>query len=298
MLTQSVWAQVLVQPNPWKPTNAQKAEIVAMMTNVNCPSLAWHAVAMQRMVAEANFFADRLHLPTPHPIQISDVVDDFIARPWFGMIQETNPPYWPVSIFGSNIYNTNIPREARLRALEFGPLGRIDTTNFDFGFGDGGLSHVMRLSAPQVERYAHNLDDLVGKPSLIDTNGAYQLATQWLAAVDIDMAALRKLKWTVNQLHYKAKGATNYVTLPLYYVDFGNKHFPASGNLRAFDEPLISVEILGTTKELQNLMIHDLSFSCRPLLLITNTLDLVRTPNPPLKQLKQLSGIQTNSASP
>jgi hypothetical protein len=120
-----------------------------------------------------------------------------------------------------------------------------------FGYGLAAKPLISYL--PQVERYAHNLDALIGKPSLIDTNGAYQLATQWLAAVDVDMAAVGKLKWTVNQLHYKAKGATNYVTLPLYYVDFGNEHYPASGNLQAFDEPLVSVEVLGTTKELQDL---------------------------------------------
>ncbi|MBU6408841.1 MAG: hypothetical protein KGR98_00510, partial [Verrucomicrobia bacterium] len=218
--------------------------------------------------------------------------------PWFCHIEGTN--HFPVSTFGTNIYDAHIPREARLRALEFGPKGYIETTNFQFGFYNGTLSHVMRLSAHQVERYANNLDGLVGKPSLIDTNGAYQFATQWLAAVDVDVVDLNKLKWDVHQLRYLPRHATNSVLLPIYYVDFGNKHYPAIGNLQAFDAPLVSVEVLGTTKELQDLRINvnDLSLSRRPLLLITNALDLIRAPNPPTEQLKKAPSLQTNSVRP
>ena len=269
-----------------------------MITNINFPSLAWRASVMQMMVQEANWAADRLHLPTKHPIQISDVVYDYIPRPWFSVIHDTQPPYLPVSVFGTNIFNSSIPRDARLRALEIGPTGQIETTNFGFYFYAGKLRGVMCLSAHEVERYARDLDQLVGQPSLLDTNGAYQLATQWLAAVDMDMAALNKQKWVVHQLRYLPRESINSVLLPLYYVDFGNKHFPASGNLHAFDEPLVSVEVLGTTRELQDLTINDPSFSRRALLLITNTLDLVRRPNPPMKRLQSPLGIQTNSASP
>ena len=294
---------VLAQSNAWALTDAQKAEIAAMMATINHPSLAWRAAVTQKMLAEASYFADRLKLPTPHPIRMTDIPSIQypylgISPPWFSVIHETNPPYWPVSFFGSNIYNASIPREERLRTLKIGANGTFETTNFVFYFADGKLREITHLSEPQVERYAHDLDQLVGKPSLIETNSAHQLATQWLAAVEMDMAGIEQLKWTVHQLHYKALGATNYVTLPLYYVHFGNKHFSASGNLHAFDEPLVSVEILGTTKELQDITINDPSFSRRPLLLITNAIDLVRRPNPPVKRLQSPLGIQTNSPSP
>jgi hypothetical protein len=288
---------VLAQPDTWKFTSAQNQEMNDMVTNINLPSLTWRAAVIQRMVQEANWTADRLHLPTKYPIQIRDVVYDYIPRPWFSVIHATEPPYLPVSVYGTNIFNPSIPRDARLRALEFGPMGQIETTNFGFYFYAGKLRRVMRLSAHEVERYARDLDQLVGQPSIIDNNGAYQLATQWLAAVDMDMAALNKQKWVVHQLRYLPREATNSVLLPLYYVDFGNKHFPASGNLHAFDEPLVSVEILGTTKELQDLTINDPSFSRRPLLLITNALDLVQRPNPLVKRLQAPLGIQTNSTA-
>jgi hypothetical protein len=237
-------------------------------------------------------------LPTKRPIQATDIQYQYlwIAQPWYSLIRnEQTTPLTIINEYGTNIFNTSIPREARLRALKFGVMGTMETTNFFFSFRNGKLCEVLRLSEHSIEYYAHDLDKLVGKPSLIDTNGAYQLATQWLAAVDMDMTALGKLKWTVNQLHYLAHGATNAVALPLYYVDFGNKHYPASGNLHAFDESLITVEVLGTTKELQDLKIKDLSFSRRPQMLITNALELLRTPDPSEKSLQP---IEKNSKVP
>jgi hypothetical protein len=290
-------------------TSAQYTERLAMVTNVNHAGLGWPAAVIPQMLAEANWVTHRLKLPTSYPIQMTDIKDNFIGAPWFRVLHGTNR--FPDTIFGAHIFDSNIPREARISALKIGIGGRFATTNFDFGFESGKLCRITRMSEPDVEYYAHDLDKLVGQPSLIDTNGAYQLATQWLAAVDVDMAALNKLKWTVNQLHYLARGATNYATLPLYYVDFGNIHHPASGNLHAFDKPLISVEILGTTKEPQNLMINDFSLSRRPLLLVTNVLDMIRATNPsvkyfensspfnaPIKRMRHLPDSSTNSVPP
>jgi len=286
----------------WQLTESQKREIAAltnmppqmreqytMIAYLHGGSLAYRGAVIQKMLEEANYFADRLNLPTKRPIQVTDVRYPGVSQPWFDVIRDEHTiPYAIVSDYGTNIFNASIPREARLRALKFGARGTFDAdTNFVFCFSDGKLWEVLRLSEHDIEYYAHDLDKLVGKPSLIDTNGAYQLATQWLAAVDVNMAALEKLKWTAHQLHYLARGATNAVALPLYYVDFGSKHFPAAGpNLKDFDEPLVSVEVLGTTKELQDLTMNDTSLSQRPLMLITNALELIRTPNPPVKRLE------------
>ena len=131
-----------------------------------------------------------------------------VAPMWDGVIREASPPYDPVSVFGHNIYNSGIPREARLRALKIGADGSIETSNFVFIFhGPGRIREVMRITEHDLERYARDLDQLVGKPSLINEAQAHQLAAQWLAAVDMDVTALDKQKWVVNQLHYLAKGA-------------------------------------------------------------------------------------------
>jgi hypothetical protein len=279
-------AQNTANPYPDLTPEQVTAEMRIIMTNLHA-NLAWRAAVVQKMLVEANWAAARLELPTPHPILMTDIQDEYIGLPFSSMLPGTN-----------RLYDINIPREERLHALKFGPQGWIATASFQFYFNAGKLWQVERLSAPNVERYALNLGELVGKPSLIDTNGAYQLATQWLAAVDVDMKALEKLKWTVNQLHYRARGATNYVTLPLYYVDFGNKHFPASENIKAFDKPLVSVEVLGTTKELQELEINEPAFSRRPRLFITNALELFRTPNPSVKQMQNPATAQAYALTP
>jgi hypothetical protein len=215
----------------------------------------------------------------------------WIPAPWMSVIHETNELHYPVSRFGSNIYNASISREARLRALEIGADGTIETTNIFFSVYHGRLGEVMRISEHSIERYARDLDQLVGKPSLINDAQAHQLATQWLATVDIDVAALEKQKWVVHQLRYLAKGATDAVTLPLYYVDFGSVHYhfgTNAPNMQDFDEPMVHVEILGTTKELQDITIHNGAFSRRPLLLITNALDLARMHDPVVKRMEAM----------
>ncbi len=279
-----------------KLTDAQMQEMYGgMIPEINHSTLAYRAAAMQKMLQEANYFADRLKLPTPHPIQVNDIRNPWIVQPWFGLIQDSNGP---ITSFGSNIYDSKLPREGRLRSLQLAAGGTIETTNFFFSFYDGGkIREVQRIDEHLMERYAHRLDELIGKPSLINEAQAHELATQWLAAVDVDVAALGKQKWTVNQLHYLARGATNYVTLPLYYVNFGSIHYTnGPENVKEFDEPMVEVEILGTTKELQDITINDLSFSRRPLLIISNALDLIRTPDPSVKQLKDpSSGVKTNA---
>jgi hypothetical protein len=264
-------------------TETQEKEFLAMVHSINHPTLAYKAEEMKRMLVEANVFSERLKLPTARPININDVLYPHVSPPWFGIIQDSELPYFPATCFSNSIYNSEIPREQRLQALQFGVRGTIETTNFFFSFLQGKLCDVERLGSHNAEYYSDRLDQLVGKPSLIDTNDAFQLATQWLAAVDADMPALRKLTWTVNQLHYKAKGASNAVTLPLYYVDFGSKHyrFAPGSPMKDFDQPQVTVEILGTTKQLQEMRFIDLSLAGRPTLILTNGLELVRITNAP-----------------
>jgi hypothetical protein len=288
-----VWA------DPPKLTEAQGREMMEIVKRVNHATLPYKATVMEMMLNEADFFSDRLNLPVPRPIQIEDVMYPHVSPPWFGIIRETNSLHLPDTAFGIDIYNTNILRDQRLHALKFGVRGEFETTNFFFSFSDGKLLIIERQDKHEMERYADNLDALIGKPSLIDTNGAYQLATQWLASVEVDMKALKKLNWTVNQLHYSPRGTPNAVTLPLYYVDFGSKHhhWPQGSAMKDFDQPLIEVEILGTTKELQFLQLYDASYSRRPQMLITNALELIQLSNPPLRHFESSVAPETNSIS-
>jgi hypothetical protein len=285
-----------------KLNEADRQEMIhGMIPEINHNTLAYRAAVIQKMLGEANYFASRLKLPTPRPMQLRDIKMQYtwVAAPWFGINNEKNTLPYPITVFGSNIFNSSIPREARLRALKIGADGTIETTNFFFSIYAGRLREVMRITAHDLERYARDLDQLAGKMSLINEAQAHELATQWLAAVDMDVTALDKQKWVVHQLRFLAKGATNAVTLPLYYVDFGSIHYTnGPENHKKFDEPMVHVEILGMTKELQDITINDSTFSRRPLLLITNALDLVRMHDPSTKQFNQPSpSVTTNATS-
>jgi hypothetical protein len=94
-------------------------------------------------------------------------------------------------------------------------------------------------------------------------------------------------------MSYLPLKATNAVELPFYYVDFGLQHFHSES--MNFDEPLIEVQILGTTKELQELRVEDETLSRRPQMIITNALELASIPDPPIKQLQGSMKSQTNA---
>jgi hypothetical protein len=263
-LTQTVFSHL---------TQSEAQEELAIVTNINHSTLTYKSATLQQMLVEANYFSDHLKLPTVHPIQITDVQYPFIASPMYNWISDTNFPY----------FSTNISREKRLHTMKIGVGGTIETTNFFFSFHQGKLWDVDRQSEHEMEFYADHLDQLVGKPSLINDEQAHKLATQWLAAVDVDVTALEKQsKATIRCARYQPKGATNLVFVPIYFVQWGTNHSPKY--IQAY-EPAVEVKILGTTKELLELSFNDTTFSHRPLLLITNALDLVRTPNPPMKHL-------------
>ena len=256
--------------------------------------LAYESVAVQMMLHEANHVAEKLKLPTSHPIQPRGVRYPYISPPWYSMVNETTRPYWPITVFSNRIYDTNIPREQRARAFRISLQGTIETTNLLFAFEQGRLSDVERLSDHDVQYYAGDIDKLIGKPSVINEAQAYEMATQWLNAVDIDVAAMeKKYSPQVDQLSVLPVNSTNAVKVPMYFVHWGWRYFRnGDENHTVSSESLVEVKILGTTKELVELRLSDASFSKRPPLLITNAIDLMRMGNPPAKYLN----VNTNEA--
>jgi hypothetical protein len=301
-----IWCFALIQAvcasqQKFDADSPEAQEALAMITNYQLArqptSLAYQSVVIQQMLAEANYFAERLKLPaTPHPIQMADVKYPMAFSPWYSTLKETHYPYWPATIFSNHIFDSSIPREQRTRSLKIGASGGFETTNFAFGFHQGKLMAIERLGEHEVEYYAKDLDKLVGKPSLITDSQAHGMATQWLAAVDIDVPALeKKYPPEVNRLRCLPKGSTNVVELPFYFVHWGWQYFTNNDDNHTISStPLVEVKILGTTKEFVELHMLDTSFSRRPLLLVTNALELIRTPNPSVKHL-QPNPMQNNS---
>jgi hypothetical protein len=266
-----------------KPTDAEADEMLAIIksNHLTTTSLAYRAAAGPQMLTEANYFSKKLNLPPPHPIQGADIVAFHIS-----------PPYY------SRVENTNISSPvARLRAAKIVVGGFIETTNIAFSFNLGRLSGIFNKKHHD-ERF-DLYDEWARTPSLIDTNGAYQLAAQLLSAVDVDVAALEKeykpvveQQWCWNQPGlnvYHPPGDTNKTMLPIFTITWGTNwvEYPAQ------------VQILGTTKELMKLYYSDFSASSRPQLVITNAIELNNIPDPTIKQLENSSpSVQTNSVSP
>lgn len=221
------------------------------MTNLAFISMAYKMTALQLMIGEANFFAQHLNLSTPHPIQITNITYSYVSPPVFG--------------FG----------------------GVIDTTNFDFSFyKEGKLWQI----ANKIEQYGNveRYPEWKKSPSLIDNKGAYQLATQWLYAVSVDVPSLeKKFKAHITQpFHYDPPHSEHKEYLPVYEVKWGDDEHPA-----------VNVTILGTTKELMILVFNDLTFSKRPPLVIPNAGQLASRPDPVVKKFQSAVAAVTNSHS-
>jgi hypothetical protein len=256
-------------------------------------TLAYRAGATEKMLEEANYFAARLRLPTPRPIRIADIKYPMI-----------DPPFTPAcTLPATNLDDTSISREQRLRSIKIGVGGVIETTNFAFSFDHGRLWKVERLKEHNWE-YCDGrlLDSLVGKQSLINETEAHQLAIQWLGAVGVDVAALEKRypaevdrfrilpsKYATNASMTRPYDSPNVVSVPVYVVHWGGRDMSPYGK-----EAMVEVKILGTTKELMQLSLlymmdtrtWDAPFSRRPLVLMTNALDLILTPDPPAKRVE------------
>lgn len=278
---------ISAQEVPPEITDPEEREILALAIKLNRVSLAYKITIVERMLVEANFFSDKLKLVSPHPITLSDLLVQYAV------------PLWNNKIDGTNM---NLSKAERIRQANFVVTGRIGTTNYDFSFNGGRLWNIQRLKIKNEDSIFELYPELAKTPSLIDTNGAYQLATQWLSAVSVDVPALeRKHKLSFFQWFfwgkpedlpkdhwtYNAPTATNKTMLPIYDVKWGEG-----------DTPAVKVTVLGSMKELWELQINDGSVSKRPLLVISNALELNSRPDPPVKHLEHLiEEPQTNSIS-
>ena len=258
--------QAVLAGIPPEITDPEERAMLAAVTNLNHASMAYKAVAIERMLAEANYFSERLALPTPHPLRMSDLKYVHVSPLWGSRIEATD---LPAVALGARL--------ARIRTARFAATGVLESTNFCFSFGKGQLWYVYRHNQEGLQ-YHPSFDKLAVTPSRIGDAGAYQLATQSLAAVSVDVASMeKKIKPLVWRQPYRyPDGTTNEVLLPFFYVQWGQGDFPA-----------VRVTIDGTTKEVLGISMEDTSFSRRPPLVIPNARKLNDTPDPPVKHLQR-----------
>jgi hypothetical protein len=146
---------------------------------------AYKKATLKAMLAEANKICGEMHLPEKLPIQSSDLAKVMIETPYF--------------------------------SDHTGRMGTISTENYLYGTRGNKLAVISKLFPSQDEsQYLASLRArYTASRSRINTNAAYALATQWLAAASVDIKALER--------DYKVfiqpwKSGNNFV--PLYSLDW------------------------------------------------------------------------------
>lgn len=233
-------------------------------------SLAYKTLALQLMLSEANWAGHQLRLPGQWPITQTNLVASLIGPP--------------------RITGTNVG-------------GALTASNYWFSFtNDGKLWNLI------YHKYGPDTSIVVGeyaetemrRVSVITTNDAYQMATNWLTQISVDVEGLnRKYKprtWqqrrcdpplTIEQLMaLKRWEDAPLVDTPIFHVAWGSlaKETPAPKDYKPTTEYTgAEVVILGSTKELLEIRILESEFCKRPPLVITNAAELNSRPDPPMK---------------
>lgn len=243
-----------------------------MMTNVIAylhTTFAYQSAAMQLMVGQANFDAQQLHL------------------------RETLPITAPAN---TNAWIVAAPPD--------GVAGGFATSNYIYRFLAGKLAAIYWKPHPRGTA----ADAAETQASLIDTNGAYELARQWLSGLSVDVTALES-KYPHHVADLAARppiarrpvlGATNRapgravaaarrasITPPVFRVTWGGR----SGRAAAASTPVqVTVEVLGSTKQCIGLRVQNPDLLKAPPLQLTNQDKLLGTPPPPQHFVEEFFG--------
>jgi len=223
-------------------------------------SLAYKLVVAGMVLTNMNSILERLGLPAK-PIEQKDLVGVFVW-PWF--------PDAPVS------QNQDVKPML--------PSASFETTNFVFNFREGKLFLIVnkQTNGQQMDRYR----EWAKMPSLIGSNEAYQMATNWLARVYVDVPLLnQKYNVSVSQPHVWmtppakwGEEGSNLTAVPIYYVAWNKGDYEAA-----------RVGIFGPTKQFTGLTIgdrdkgFDASICSHVYLRVTNEEELLAMTNVPMR---------------
>jgi hypothetical protein len=191
------------------------------------------------MLAEANYAAVHLHLHVNPPITQAEIRRAYVAPP---------------------------------RLLRH--LASLDTDDYSFGFGESGRLRFITLLHPFGNQ---PLPRLRRRLALIHTEmtseGAYELATNWLTALSVDVAALDRKYAATKRQHFYLGGGSRRILLPIFDVLWGSA-----------DKPSVIVSVYGLTGDLLQLRQTDESFSGRPAGSENNVEYLLSIPDPEFKE--------------
>ena len=187
---------------------------------------AYRREALKQFLTEANSVASQLGLPENLPIMETNLIHAFISP------------------FGYAYMN--------------GHTGNITTSNYWYGFERG--SKFNELTRADYENLGKWYVRKYSIPAnLVDTNAAFQLATQWLANISVDVAGLdrdclAKSEISPEWIHFRKKAGIT----PIYVVSWMAKQ-------RSIFHPgyIASVELFLPTKTLMALRITDEKYLLR-----------------------------------
>lgn len=129
-------------------------------------TLAYKHVAIAAMLKEANYVGPKLGLAIQFPITEDDLMGVLGPSPTMQNLRNRELPYFG-GAFRTSQYHISFSENGRLCFIvKFRPWGRMSV--------------------------AERNDMLAAEKSLIDTNGAYQLATNWLAQIPVDVGRLER----------------------------------------------------------------------------------------------------------
>lgn len=220
-------------------------------------SLAYLLVALCHLLPEAEYHARQLNLPCP-----------------------------------SLLERTNLAEFAILGGRER-LSGYLATTNYIFHFKEWGQLDYLEQRRPTGAdaRIREEFDRLAQQHSDVNPKEAYQVATQWLEAIDVDVPALeRKFQHRVdypktdNPVKVESTNGMSRRTriVPRFTVTWGA---PGNPHLEKWMAYAAQATVLGPSKSVARIAIEDMALSKRPRIEIPGAPVLHELPNEPFTNL-------------
>jgi hypothetical protein len=148
-------------------------------------------------------------------------------------------------------------------------IGNVSTENYVYCVSEGNkLSYV--IGRHQYEDCRNYLATNTLPESQMDTNSAYQMATQWLEAISVDVNALNRNCSVVARVDHTYFLDPPGQFVPLYDVVWSEPQHQGSA---------ASVFLFAPTKTLLQLRVEDPKYILRPPLVFTNLADLLIGPD-------------------
>jgi len=200
------------------------------------------------MLGEADQLAYELKLPVPHPIEERYVLNAFVGPPQYGV------------------------------------GGSIQTTNVAFTFSEGRLHTITRIDLYPPLNMSKRTVEILPPASALTAETAYEIATQCLWAISLDVNALeRQYRPTISQQLYTARPSGSSAAGAGGLVPAGREPNQKTvvtfeiagynGRLKELERPPVAVRLLGNTKELMDLQLADRAHLRRSVVEVTNAVD-------------------------